>query len=305
MSRTSRHPQAAVRRLAAIHRAATHRARRALVVASAEGVAGNSDVEKVSIELPSADVKAAVQLARLRQGSGYAIVIAAVKVGSQAAAAGVRPGQALLEISDPIRPREMWKLDESSSLQYVREALRMRVPQTTTLLLSAQPIPEWGQAVAAARAAAVQAAQPVVDEQVLQEEAAVSSTPAVPQEEEGDLLTNIALAVSSGESFDDASEQASAGNGAAGGQLTVAEKLEQRYQQQQEEGAAAAAATQQPTAQEKRQQRRKEYFDQDTKRNDGPFFASVALLFILPPAIILIAAFATGYLDQLAEGQLR
>lgn len=38
---------------------------------------------------------------------------------------------------------------------------------------------------------------------------------------------------------------------------------------------------------------------QQSQRNDAPFFTSVALLFVVPPAVILAAAFASGYLDQL------
>jgi hypothetical protein len=45
---------------------------------------------------------------------------------------------------------------------------------------------------------------------------------------------------------------------------------------------------------------------QASQRNDGPFFAGVAALFVLPPAIILLYAFASGYIDQLdMYGQLR
>jgi hypothetical protein len=38
----------------------------------------------------------------------------------------------------------------------------------------------------------------------------------------------------------------------------------------------------------------------EAKRNDAPFFAALALLVVLPPAIILGAAYATGFLDTLA-----
>ncbi|KAI5067881.1 hypothetical protein GOP47_0016226 [Adiantum capillus-veneris] len=49
----------------------------------------------------------------------------------------------------------------------------------------------------------------------------------------------------------------------------------------------------------KRNIRRQKYLDQVSKRNDVPFFAAIALLVILPPAVILGVAVATGYLSFL------
>ncbi|EFN53348.1 hypothetical protein CHLNCDRAFT_137078 [Chlorella variabilis] len=255
-----------------------------------------------SVELASADMKATVTLARLRAGPGYAIVIASVAPGSEAASAGVRPGQQLLQVSDPIRPNEVWQLNESSSLRHVRQAVRMRVPDTITLLLSREPIPEWAQHVVAARAAAAaereQTQDPGRQQQQQQGEAAAAGDSSA--EAADDLLSAIVQAASSGESMDSGDEGGASAGGRGG--LTVAEKLEAQYRQQQEaEGGApeAAQAWQALTALEKRQKRRKEYFEQASERNDGPFFAGVAALFVLPPAIILLAASASGYLDSL------
>ena len=218
-----------------------------------------------SVELASVDMKATVTLARLRAGPGYAIVIASVAPGSEAASAGVRPGQQLLQVSDPIRPNEVWQLNESSSLRHVRQAVRMRVPDTITLLLSREPIPEWAQHVVAARAAAAaereQTQDPGRQQQQQQGEAAAAGDSSA--EAADDLLSAIVQAASSGESMDSGDEGGASAGGRGG--LTVAEKLEAQYRQQQEaEGGApeAAQAWQALTALEKRQKRRKEYFEQ-------------------------------------------
>lgn len=64
-----------------------------------------------SIELPTADVQRSVQLASVLQGRGAAIVVSAVQPGSAASSAGVRCGQQLLAVSDPVRRTEMWELN--------------------------------------------------------------------------------------------------------------------------------------------------------------------------------------------------
>jgi len=69
------------------------------------------------VELPTADVNAAVQLMGVRQGRGAGILVSAVEPGSAAAAAGVRPGQQLLAVSDPVRRTEMWELNPQASLR--------------------------------------------------------------------------------------------------------------------------------------------------------------------------------------------
>ena len=265
----------------------------------------------------------------VQQGRGTAIVVSAVDPGSQAAAAGVRVGQQLLEVSDPIRYADTWQLNERASLRYVRECIRMRRDAVMQLVLTGQPIPEWQQAVAAARAAALDAQQPQ------QEQAADASTGS---QDGDDLLSAIVNAAVSGTSSDESDSEAEA----AGRPLTMADKLEQRYQQQQVEAAAEARLVQQQmTALQQRQARRRERLEvvspavphhwhcvwvllcvcclsttfpgldtvpsvlllppllQDDQRNDSKFFAFVAMFFMLPPLIILGVAFGTGYLDSL------
>ncbi|MCO5546789.1 hypothetical protein L7F22_000225 [Adiantum nelumboides] len=53
------------------------------------------------------------------------------------------------------------------------------------------------------------------------------------------------------------------------------------------------------TMAQKRNIRRQKYLDQVSKRNDAPFFAAIALFVVLPPAVILGVAVATGYINFL------
>jgi hypothetical protein len=194
-------------------------------------------------------------------------VVSAVLPGSAAAAAGVRPGLQLLAVSDPIREHETWPLVEGSSLRYVRDAVRMRRSATITLALSSQPIPEWTAAGDAPAAAAA----------------------ARDGGGGGGGSSFLDAIVSDGESSSDE------GVAREGRGMTIAEQLERRHAQQ--EGAATAAAA--------RMQRRRDYMEEAGGRNDGPFFAGVAALFVLPALVILGVAASSGYLDTLAAGVLR
>lgn len=108
----------------------------------------------LNLELPTADFQEGVQLTPLRrQRGGTAIIVQQVAPGSACAAAGVRPGQQLLAISDPIRQSEVWELNGLASIKYVRQAISGRSLETLNVRLSPKPVPEWGQAVEAARAA--------------------------------------------------------------------------------------------------------------------------------------------------------
>ncbi len=49
---------------------------------------------------------------------------------------GVRPGQRLLSVSDPIRTNEDWEVGPNTSLSRVRDAIQFRRPTTINFLLS-------------------------------------------------------------------------------------------------------------------------------------------------------------------------
>ncbi|KAL4423193.1 hypothetical protein ABPG77_000326 [Micractinium sp. CCAP 211/92] len=278
--------------------------------------------EQFSIELPTADVQRSVQLASVLQGRGAAIVVSAVQPGSAASSAGVRCGQQLLAVSDPVRRTEMWELNPQASLRYTRQAIRMRVADSIVLRLTAQPIPEWADLVAAQRAAAAAERAPLAQpastaaaraaEEAVDDAAASGASVDVPD----DLLTAIVQAAEaerSGSSFDEASSlplasaspttsgssvETAASPASEGRPLTVAERLQAEYAARQA-GEEGAAPQRQLTDLERRQRRRKEYFEQAGQRNDAPFFATVAAFFVVPPALILGIAWASGYLDTL------
>ncbi|KAL4458877.1 hypothetical protein ABPG75_013742 [Micractinium tetrahymenae] len=280
--------------------------------------------EQFSVELPTADVQCSVQLMSVLKGRGAAIVVSGVEPGSAAAAAGVRTGQQLLAVSDPIRRTEMWELNAQASLRYTRQAIRMRVADSIVLRLTAQPIREWAEVVAAQRAAAAaqraqqaQQAQQAAAARAVDDAAASGASVDVPD----DLLTAVVQAAEaerSGSSFDEASPASPASAAAAaapaasgsppsssppqtgGRPLTVAERLEAEYAARQAAEAGAAPQVQrQLTDLERRQRRRKDYFEQASQRNDAPFFATMAAAFVVPPALILGIAWASGYLDSL------
>lgn len=167
-----------------------------------------------------------------------------------------------------------------ASLRYTRQAIRMRVADSIVLRLTAQPIPEWAELVAAQRAAAAaeraQQAQQAAEAEAaraVDDAAASGASIDVPD----DLLSAIVQAAEaqrSGSSFDEASPPATpaasggpsepAASAASGGRpLTVAERLQAEYAARQagEEG-AAPQAQRQLTDLERRQRRRKEYFAQ-------------------------------------------
>jgi hypothetical protein len=104
----------------------------------------------LSVELPTRDTQASLQLEMVPAERGRAILIAGVAEGSAAEAAGVRPGMRLLKISDPVRLNELWELGDRSSLKYVQDAVRLRRGGTIALVLA--PPAEGGAAAAPAAA---------------------------------------------------------------------------------------------------------------------------------------------------------
>jgi hypothetical protein len=185
--------------------------------------------------------------------------------------AGVRPGQQVLSVSDPIRFRETWQLNEMVSLRYIKDAIRMRRSETIQLSFSRGTLPGW-QPTSAGQG---QASTPMP--------ASVFDWP-------------LDDAAASGGSFDEAPQMLLGGEGQEAKGLTMAGKLERSYKEK------AAAQRRQATVVEGRIKRRQEYMDQVAERNDTPFFAGLFLLFVLPAAGILLWAVSSGYLDKLSAG---
>ncbi|KAG6556036.1 hypothetical protein Mapa_001977 [Marchantia paleacea] len=90
-----------------------------------------------------------------------------------------------------------------------------------------------------------------------------------------------------------------------GGGRTIAEQLEEQVDLDQAEIVTVPLAQSTSleasplTISQKRNIRRQKYLDEVAKRNDAPFFTTVALFVILPPAVILGVAVATGYVKLL------
>ena len=225
------------------------------------------------VELPTATAQSGVVFKDIRLGRGKAVVISRVAPQLEEDE-GLRVGQQLLEVSDPIRRGERWELNDRVSLRFVRDAIRMQRGASIEFFLSAEPIPDaaeadWAaqQAAAAAEVAAAAAATSSFDN------AATSGA----SFDEGDLLSRIA-----GE------------GGGAAPPGTIAERLEAQYASRQAEDGRL-------TALERRVKARQAYMEEADARDDGPFFAGLAAAFLLPALVILGVAASSGYLDKLAS----
>jgi len=240
--------------------------------------------DNFQVEIATSEAQTALKFAAVRVGGGKAIVVEAVAVGSEAAEAGIRPGQQLYSLSDPIRPSETWIVNDRASLRYVRDAVRMRRASFIMLELSRVPLKEW------------------LDEKEdsglpssLASYTSESDAEAPPPAREPDLLSAVAAeaaTASSGNlsSSDSIDLPGSSRTAAAAG--TIGERLQRNYKK----------SNSGMTDLEKRVSKRKEYFEQTKTRNDTPFFLGVLAAFLLPALIILGVASASGYLDSLAAG---
>lgn len=236
---------------------------------------------RLRVVLDTSEAQQALSFAVVAAGRGRAILVAACAAGSEAEVAGVRVGQQLLALSDPIRQDEVWSLNERVSLRYVRDALRMRRCDTLALELSLEP----------RAAAAASDPDPAGDPGGPRAGAATGAEQAAGQrdaaEGSGGLIEALEQAASRGEA---------PGGSVPAEPLSIGQRLElQRMQQQAQQPALAAS--------EHRTRRKREYLETTTQRNDAPFFAGLLLLFVVPAAVILGVAASTGYLDTLAAHQ--
>ena len=79
------------------------------------------------VEIDTEQARRTVLLEPYQEGKAQCIIISGVAQGSQAWDAGVRPGQRLVGISDPNNNDQVWELNASTSLRFVRDALRFRI----------------------------------------------------------------------------------------------------------------------------------------------------------------------------------
>ncbi len=241
---------------------------------------------RIQVEISTNDAQTALRFSAVRVGGGKAIVVEAVAEGSEAEEAGIRPGQQLFSLSDPIRPQETWFLNDRASLRYIKDAVRMRRAPFIMLELSSGPLKEW-----------VEEKQGSGLPSPLN--SYTSESDADPEEEKDDLLSAVAAqaaataasSLSSSDSMDLDGNTTSSGT-SSGGTSTIGDRLQRNYNK----------SNSGMTDLEKRVNRRKEYFDQTSTRNDTPFFLGVLAAFLLPAVIILGIASSSGYLDALEAG---
>lgn len=235
---------------------------------------------ELRVELETAAALGSITFVDVPNRRGSDIALASVAPGSTAEAAGLRPGQRLIALSDPVRQQELWQLNERASLRFVRDAFRMRRTAMVTLVVTPAPLLLADmQAVEQARSAVL------VDSS--------SSGPSSSEEVSGGW----------------ASGSSSGAAWAAGGVeesvrlvglkferqpgMTIGQQLEAQYRSAR----PAVSASQQ------RIQRRQEYMTQVSTRNDSSFFALVGALVLGPVLLILGIAYGSGYLDSLAHNQ--
>lgn len=88
------------------------------------------------MSLPTNEAQRSIKFALARAGRETAVIIDRLSGGSAAAEAGLRPGQRLLSISDPMSATGMWDLNDRPSIRFVRDTLAMRSSDTIDLVLS-------------------------------------------------------------------------------------------------------------------------------------------------------------------------
>eukprot|EP01026_Neomeris_dumetosa_P001470 TRINITY_DN10361_c0_g1_i5.p1 TRINITY_DN10361_c0_g1~~TRINITY_DN10361_c0_g1_i5.p1 ORF type:complete len:196 (+),score=26.13 TRINITY_DN10361_c0_g1_i5:22-588(+) len=91
-----------------------------------------SEPKMLDLTLPTAEV---VQRMKFGQSENGYIVVAEVLEDSTPYLLGVRQGQKLRGVSDPIRSEQVWQLGVGSSFRFVEDAVRMRRVETIQLVL--------------------------------------------------------------------------------------------------------------------------------------------------------------------------
>ena len=126
-----------------------------------------------------------------RVGANKVVLVEAVATGSEAFALGIRPGDRVVALSDPVRDAVQWTLSANdASLRFVRDAMRLRISPDLTIVLEAledaEAAVEAQQEVNRQRALAELGSQPEQEEEA-EEDAAIA--PLVPPPWSGGLPT--------------------------------------------------------------------------------------------------------------------
>jgi len=95
-----------------------------------------SPAPTLTLELNTAEARATVQLAEARPASGEChVLVAAVAPASEAERLGLRAGYRVVGVSDPVRATVVWELSRNCAVRTVRDALRLRVAESVTLVV--------------------------------------------------------------------------------------------------------------------------------------------------------------------------
>lgn len=236
----------------------------------------------LDIEVDSADAARAISftLAPSSADDGAAVLVERVLPGSEPERLGVRSGDRLRGLSDPVRERELWTVGARPSLSRIRDAIRMRRAATVRLVFEQQRRQE--------------------EQEEQQRQSSTSSLPPpLPSSSAESSLDSLL-----GTSVD---EEDGGGGGGAGAErspaasplssparpvLTIGERMAARQ----------AAALEASRGLSERQARRRAYLsDQDERAISGGggsrFLLAAAAAFVLPAAVILAVAYTQGLLD--------
>ncbi|GLC45288.1 hypothetical protein PLESTB_000716300 [Pleodorina starrii] len=251
-----------------------------------------SQAVKLEVTLKGLEALQTVRLGLVPQGKGQAIVVTEVAEGSRAEELGVRRGQKLNALSDPMRYGTMWSLLERPSLRFVVDTFKMRRSSPIDLefepLMSADDMDAIFGSVGGAstgrqeeEAAAAGAEGSAAARAGAEASSSSSSNGAVDMSPDNALgsLSSIDQMLGSGSGSDAESE-------------TIGERLAAKHAAQQRARMAVNQV-------QKRIDRRKAYMEIDEQRDDTGLLLGLAAAFLVPPLVILTIAGFTGYLDRL------
>ncbi|GIM03519.1 hypothetical protein Vretimale_8277 [Volvox reticuliferus] len=223
-------------------------------------------------------------------GKGQAVVVTEVAEGSAAEQLGVRRGQKLNALSDPMRYGTMWNLEDRPSLKFVVDTFKMRRSSPIDLEFEPMMSAEDMDAIFGSTAAA-----------------GTRNGSGDGGGEEGSAPASGSAAASGGDSgtgnraLDMSPDNALAsfgsidqmlGSGSDGESETIGERLAAKY-------AAQQRARMTVNEVQRRIDRRKAYMEIDDQRDDTGLLLGLAAAFLLPALSILTIAYFTGYLDRL------
>ncbi|GLI67414.1 hypothetical protein VaNZ11_011609, partial [Volvox africanus] len=247
-------------------------------------------VGKFEITLRGVEVLQSVRLGLVPMGKGQAVVVTEVAEGSAAEQLGVRRGQKLNALSDPMRYGTMWNLEDRPSLKFVVDTFKMRRSSPIDLEFEPMMSSEDMDAIFGSTTAA-RTCDGSGDEAGEEGLTVASGTAAASGGDSGsgsralDMSPDNALGSLS--SIDQLLGSGS-GSGSDGENETIGDRLAAKYAAQQRARIAVNEV-------QKRIDRRKAYMEIDEQRDDTGLLLGLAAAFLLPALIILVIAYFTGY----------